>query len=72
MSSNPMRDLMRHAIEQGWTVEKARAGHLKWITPDGQLVVSGSTPSEYRGHRNLRAHLRRAGLRLPRKDGRMR
>jgi hypothetical protein len=57
-----LRRLARHAEAHGWTIRHTRDGHLVWIAPTGQRVVSASTPSDRRGLRNHRARLRRAGL----------
>lgn len=65
MSSDLKRkvsDLVDLARSQGWRVV-LRRGHYGFHAPDGSgLVWTGSTPSDYRGVRNLRAQLRRAGL----------
>jgi hypothetical protein len=64
-------DLARLAEEQGWCIERARNNHLRWIPPDGgKAVVTCSTPSDHRSFLNDRSRLRKAGLELPRKDGR--
>lgn len=52
-------------IEQGWTVTRRPAGHLRFQSPDGKhLYFMGSTPSDYRSVRNARAALRRMGADL--------
>lgn len=69
--ADDLKNLQRIATAQGWTVERQRSGHLRWYPPDrGPFVVSQHTASDYRSYRNLLGQLRRAGLRLPRKDGR--
>ena len=54
--------LMREAINQGWTVELTKNGHIKFVAPDGSVVFAASTPSDYRSWRNTRSELRRRGF----------
>jgi hypothetical protein len=64
--------LQRIATGQGWTVSRSGSGHLCWTAPDGGRTWSHLTASDARAIKNLTADLRRLGLRLPQKDGRMR
>lgn len=57
------RDLARAAREADWTIHLTGGGHLAWCPPSGPVVFTPSTPSEWRGIRNARARLTRAGLR---------
>lgn len=57
-----MKKLKKEAEEQGWTVEVTKKNHLKWISPDGDSVITSSTPSEYRGQKNFLSSLRRRGF----------
>lgn len=57
-----LKELVREAERQGWTVEIRRSGHLKWTAPNGDMVFSPSTPSDYRGLKNLTRDLRHRGL----------
>lgn len=57
-----LRTLAQHAGQQGWQVHRTSGGHLKWVSPTGDVVVSASTPSERRGMRNLKALLRARGF----------
>lgn len=61
------RDLVQRAEAAGWTVTLTRRRHLRFQTPDGQVVFTGSTSGDYRGVRNAAARLRRAGLPIPHK-----
>ena len=56
------RALVDRARASGWTVAPTRNHHIRWRSPAGTVVISPGTPSEYRGLRNHRALLRRAGL----------
>lgn len=65
-----LRDLAKEAEKQGFTLREGTS-HTKWLSPDGHLV--GISPNPWsrtknakggRGHLNLEAQLRRAGLRM--------
>jgi hypothetical protein len=75
MSTSAQKDLkhlIKVATDQGWEVTRTGTLHLRWKAPDGQVIFrNGQSPSDHRSIRNLRSDLRRMGLRLPRKDGRM-
>ena len=59
-----LKDL-RHTVEsQGWTVERSKSNHWKFIGPKGQLVVVGHTISDWRGLKNAKMHLRQAGCKV--------
>jgi transcriptional/translational regulatory protein YebC/TACO1 len=60
------QQLLRNLRLQGWRVEKQRrAGHYRLYPPNGgPFIVTGGTPSDSRGTKNLRAQLRRAGAQL--------
>lgn len=47
---------------EGWTVRRTKRQHL-WITsPSGETCGGSLSPSDYRGVLNMRAALRRMGL----------
>lgn len=55
-----LRAVVRDAIARGWSEpEKTGGGHLKMVHPSGQCVFFGSSPSEYRGTKNLLSSIRR-------------
>ena len=58
-----LRPAARRAKAEGWSIEVAGNGHLKWSPPDGPAVFTGSTPKR-RGHGplNARRDLAKAGL----------
>lgn len=64
--SKELQKLIKSARKQGWMVEKTRGGHIRFVPPDKDkpIVVSGSTPSDRRSVLNLRAQLRRTGLKV--------
>lgn len=58
------RPIQKAAKKQGWTVRYTGTGHYRWTAPDGQCVVSGSTPSDYHAFKNFVSSLKRKGLKL--------
>jgi predicted RNA binding protein YcfA (HicA-like mRNA interferase family) len=56
--------LVEAAIEAGWTLERTGGNHLKLISPEGRAVFFPSSPSDWRGARNLRSTLRSYGLKI--------
>lgn len=60
------RPLLKIAKKQGWHVEttKGKSGHNVWVSPKGTRIVHAGSPSDWRSNKNLRAELRRNGLRL--------
>jgi hypothetical protein len=60
--SKDLRPIVRTAEDAGWTVIKRKGGHLKWISPDGQITGSGATLSDQRAISNIKSRLRRLGL----------
>ena len=65
--SKDIRELKAHAESQGWVVTPTKNGHLKWVSPAGAVVISPSTPSDWRSMKNHVAYLRRAGLHVAHK-----
>lgn len=57
--------LAREARRQGWTVTHAKSGHVHFRSPSGRLVSCSHTPGTRNASQQVRADLRRAGLRLP-------
>jgi predicted RNA binding protein YcfA (HicA-like mRNA interferase family) len=58
----PFRKAARAARRAGWTIERTRGGHLKWIPPAGEWVITPASPSVPSSIPNTLALLRRAGL----------
>jgi hypothetical protein len=47
----------------GWSWRRAkRGGHVFITPPEGETIVTGWSSGDWRAMKNLRAHLRRAGL----------
>jgi len=61
-----LKELVKKAGEQGWRVEMRSSGHLMFFPPDKSLspITSGGTPSDHRALKNLKAMLKRSGLRF--------
>lgn len=47
------------AAHPHWRPSPTGSGHLKLTSPTGAVVYAGSTPSNWRALKNLRAQLRR-------------
>lgn len=56
------RKLVKAAKAAGWSVTRSGSGHIRLIGPDGQEVVSSSTPGNNGSVRDLRRALRKAGV----------
>lgn len=54
--------LAKDAIAEGWRVEIAKGGHVKWFAPDGETLIVSSLTGSACGWRNFKAQVRRAGL----------
>lgn len=63
-----LQKLMKLARQQGWLVEGTKGGHFRFVPPDSSkpAVISSGTPSDHRSMLNLRAQLRRSGLKANR------
>ena len=51
--------LLRQASACGWQVTRTRKSHWRLTLSSGTVVVTGSSPSDFRALLNLRALLRR-------------
>lgn len=60
-SSERLKQIVKTATDQAWTVELTNGGHVKFTAPNGDMIFTGSSPG-VTAHRNLRAQLRKAGL----------
>jgi hypothetical protein len=56
------RDLAGTAIEQGWKLSFNGGDHIRWCSPNGQIITSSRTPSDHRTVHNVRSQLARIGL----------
>lgn len=63
MSSKDIRDLLDRVREQGFTIRSTGSGHYLVSGRRGRVVLP-STPSSSRTSANMRAALRRIGVRL--------
>ncbi len=56
-----LRQVMETLVAEGWTIEKTNGSHIKLTHKNASMpVYSSSTPSVYRGTKNLVAQCRRA------------
>ena len=65
-----MAQLMDTAKSQGWSIELAKGGHFKWVSPSGAVVFTSCTPSDKRAFKNIQSDLRRYGLDIVKKNAR--
>jgi len=63
---NRVKRLVEIAEAAGWRVEATGGNHLRWYGPEGHLIHSATTPSDWRAERNIASRLRRCGLEVPR------
>lgn len=61
MSKRDLKLILVRAESQGWSVALTRRNHYKLVSPTGEVVYCPSTPSEYRGIKNLLAELKKRG-----------
>ncbi len=52
--------LVKAKQAEGWSIEPTENNHLSWKAPNGNTVISGSTPSDWRAIENLKSRLRAA------------
>jgi hypothetical protein len=57
-----LRQIAITAAHQGWRVTRTGGGHLRWTSPTGAPVFSGSTLSDHRALRNIEMQLRKHGF----------
>lgn len=65
-----LKEAMGLAVDMGWTCDTTKRGHVRLRPPPGgdsprAAIVFPGTSSEYRGHLNTIADLRRAGVPVP-------
>lgn len=62
--SKDLRCFARLAVQQGCLLRMRGSGHYELRTPDGKSVFFTGTPVDRRGVLNVRAEMRRAGIRV--------
>lgn len=66
VTDKDLRDLLAEVEESGWSFERGGSGHWKILNSEGELVTTASaTASDYRSIKNLRAKLKRKGMKKP-------
>lgn len=60
------KPLLRAATRQGWVIVPTKSNHIKLRSRDGKKQISmPSSPSDnQRGLKNMKAQMRRAGIKL--------
>jgi predicted RNA binding protein YcfA (HicA-like mRNA interferase family) len=56
-----LAQLIKKAKKQGWIVEATRGNHLRWISPNGDVITSAKTPSDRMSITCTRLDLKRRG-----------
>ena len=64
MSRKDIRSLIAEIEAAGGRVVRSRSGHWKVYLGDRLVTSIPATPSDWRGQKNCRALLRRAGIEL--------
>jgi hypothetical protein len=62
ISHRGLRDLASLAEKQGWEVTFTHGGHLRWRPPDGDYVITSSTPDTKLSFDRAKIDLKKAGL----------
>lgn len=62
--SKDFRQLLRRCRDLGCEIGVTRGEHIKITCPNGAVVITASTASDWRSIKNLRASLRRNGVRV--------
>lgn len=64
-TTRDMREMIEVAIQKGYVLKAGRK-HFKLIPPDKshEIVTFGATTSDHRAYKNMRAILRRQGLKV--------
>lgn len=65
-----LQELQRLANDQGWEIERTGSGHLRWVSPEGNVVSTSSTPSDEGIIKTIRSDLARQGLILDKGEAR--
>lgn len=72
MATSKAKDLavlQGQAEQQGWVVTKTNGGHLKWVSPTGNVFFSSTTPSDTQAVNQVRRDLKRRGFLVITKKG---
>jgi len=57
-----LRQLLIKAEIAGCVITVSNSGHLKIVTPSGQIYFCAKSASDYRAERNVRSALRKYGV----------
>lgn len=59
---NDLNDLIKQAQKQGWSIDRTKNNHYKWLSPLGRFFFSSGTPSDHRALKNIQRDLRKYGF----------
>lgn len=64
--NSELAELFKLAEDQGWTVEWTKKGHVRLTPNDPNMptIFAASTPSDWRGVKNMKSRMKRAGLKV--------
>jgi len=61
-TNKDLNALAKRARKQGWTITlHKKSGHLEWRAPNGGVVFTASTPSDFRAIKNTLNRLCKLG-----------
>jgi hypothetical protein len=58
-ASREIRELARKYTALGWVVDWTNSSHLRWRGPNGELVVTSGTPSDFNAINRIERDIRR-------------
>lgn len=58
------RELRKRLTGQGWSVERTSKGHVKCVSPTGEVVITSGSPSDWRAERNFLSRLKKRGFKM--------
>lgn len=61
-TSKELKLIISKATSQGWEVTQNKANHLRWQSPEGGVVFTALTPSDWRAFKNILRDLRKYGF----------
>lgn len=61
-NSKELNKVIKEAKKQRWVVVKTKKNHIKWVNPQGEVVYSACTPSDFRAIKNILEDLKRRGF----------
>lgn len=57
-----LKELMHAAFKQGWEITMTKSTHLRWESPEGNVVFTSYSPSDWRALIKIKRDLRSNGF----------